>query len=57
MSIAPPLPLEELEEISLDVVRRNYALLEADLWVTQRVSRGAPVELGGFDHFGSRHTL
>ncbi|MFN8592866.1 MAG: aminotransferase class IV [Thermomicrobiales bacterium] len=45
--IPPPLPQEELAAITAEVVAHNLPIEGRDLWVTQRISRGAPVHEGG----------
>ncbi len=47
LRIEPPVSFQELEEISNEVARRNVAICNQDVWVTQRVSPGAPREFGG----------
>ena len=45
--IPPPATMAEIEAISLEVARQNVAITGDDVWVTQRVSRGVPIEWGG----------
>ena len=47
LRIEPPVSFQELEEISNEVARCNVAICDQDVWVTQRVSPGAPREFGG----------
>jgi len=47
LRIEPPVSFQELEEISDEVARCNVAICKQDVWVTQRVSPGAPREFGG----------
>jgi branched-chain amino acid aminotransferase len=47
VGISLSLALEDLEAISIEVTRQNYAIVAQDLWITQRVSQGAARELGG----------
>ena len=42
-----PIPMRELESISLEIARQNYLIVGGDVWVTQRVTRGVPREWGG----------
>jgi len=45
--IEPPIGQAELYAVTEEVTRRNYELLGEDLWVSQRISRGAPLDQGG----------
>ena len=47
LAIEPPMTLDELAEISLEIARRNVEIVGSDVWVTQRVTRGVPREWGG----------
>ena len=47
LRIEPPVPMSVVEEISLEVARRNVEIVGDDVWVTQRVTRGIPAEWGG----------
>lgn len=47
LRIDPPLPIDELEAISLEVARRNWDATKTDMWLTQSVSLGVPREFGG----------
>ena len=47
LRIEPPIAFDELEEITLEIARRNYEIVGEDLWVSQRISRGTPLEWGG----------
>jgi branched-chain amino acid aminotransferase len=47
VGIAVDISLDELEAISTDLAAQNYALLSQDVWITQRISQGAPKDLGG----------
>src|SRR6266542_3847770 len=40
LHIPCPLPIDELERISLEVAARNYSPVGTDLWVTQRMTAG-----------------
>lgn len=45
--IEPPIAKDELAAITEEVAARNLAIVGDDLWVSQRISRGAPVDQGG----------
>jgi branched-chain amino acid aminotransferase len=45
--IEPPIDQAELYQITEEVAQHNYALLGEDIWVSQRISRGAPIDQGG----------
>ena len=42
-----PISRRELTEVSLEVARRNVEITGDDVWVTQRITAGAPAEWGG----------
>ncbi|MEX2519996.1 MAG: aminotransferase class IV [Paracoccaceae bacterium] len=51
----PPMPLQEMIDITAEVLKRNMPLLEegGDYWVGQRVSRGVKkVDGDNWDHYG-----
>lgn len=45
--VEPPMPMDELEAVTLEVARRNLEIVGDDIWVSQRISAGTPVEQGG----------
>lgn len=45
--VEPPLPMDELEQVTLEIARRNVEMVGEDIWVSQRVSAGVPVAQGG----------
>jgi branched-chain amino acid aminotransferase len=45
--VEPPLPMDELEKVTLEIARRNVEIVGEDIWVSQRVSAGVPVAQGG----------
>ena len=45
--IEPPMPMDELEAVTLDIAHRNVEIVGEDVWVSQRVSAGVPKEQGG----------
>jgi len=47
LRIEPPIGIDELERVSLEVAAINYERVGADIWVTQRVTAGVPPEFGG----------
>ena len=45
--IDPPIARDELAAVTEEVASRNLAIVGDDLWISQRISRGAPVGQGG----------
>jgi branched-chain amino acid aminotransferase len=45
--IDPPIAQDELAAITEEVAARNLPIVGDDLWVSQRISRGAPIDQGG----------
>lgn len=45
--VEPPIPMDELEQVTLEIARRNVEFVGEDIWVSQRVSAGVPVAQGG----------
>jgi branched-chain amino acid aminotransferase len=43
-----PMPITELAAVTIDVARQNYEIVGEDIWVSQRISRGVPLEDGGY---------
>lgn len=43
-----PMPMADLAEATIEVARRNYDIVGGDIWVSQRISRGVPLDGGGY---------